>query len=112
MGNATLVCFDCQEAVRRPTHHAETVPCPQCGGDCVCLGTKIRIPPKSADKAWRELRASTYEGRLDTLERAERLRKLRRHRLERQIADLEVRPANEGRTKTLSQLREELSSLH
>ena len=111
MGNATWVCFDCREAVRRPTHHTEAVPCPQCGRDCLCLGTKIRIPPRGDDKAWKELRVSIREGRFSALQLAENMRARRRHYLERKIADLESRPAKEGRAKTLKLLREELASM-
>ncbi len=111
MGNATWACFDCREAVRRPTHYAEAVPCPQCGVDCVCLGTKIRIPARSDKKAWQELRVSLRDNRHAALERAERMRVLQRHSLEQQIAELEARPPNDGRKGTLQQLRKQLESL-
>lgn len=111
MGNATWVCFDCREAVRSTTHHAKAVPCPQCGRDCLCLGTKIRIPPRDDEKAWQTLRTSIREHRLVMLERLERMRVRRRHRLERQIDDLERRPDSEGRAKAIRLLRDELSSL-
>ena len=110
MGNATWVCFDCREAVRRPTHYSEAVPCPQCGHACRCLGTKIRIPSKGDEREWQHLRVAIRETRLADVERGERMR-VRRHRLERQIAELETRPANEGRARTLQQLREKLASL-
>lgn len=111
MGNATWVCFDCREAVRRPTHYAETVPCPQCGLDCVCLGTKIRIPPRGDEKAWKDLRVWLRGNRHAAAEQAERMRVLQRHSLEQQIADLEARPTNDGRTRALQQLRKQLESL-
>ena len=110
MGNATWVCFDCREAVRRPTHYPEAVPCPQCGRASRCLGTKIRIPTKADDRAWQALRSSIREQRLAAVERMERMRVRRRHRLERQIAELEARPANEGRERAIQRLREELAS--
>ena len=111
VGNANWVCFDCREAVRRPTYYLEAVPCPRCGGTCQCLGTKIRIPSKSDERAWEDLRACIREGRFAAVERLERMRVHRRHRLERQIAELEKRPANEGRARTLHLLRERLASL-
>jgi hypothetical protein len=110
MGNATWVCFDCRETVRRPTHYPDAVPCPQCGRACRCLGTYIRIPAKSNDSAWRDLRVSIREQRLAAQERMDRLRVRRRHRLERQIADLEARPTIEGRDRALQLLRERLAS--
>ncbi len=111
MGNATWACFDCREAVRRPTHYLDAVPCPQCGHACRCLGTKIRIPAKGDERAWRDLRVGISEQRLADQERSDRMRARRRHRLERQIAELEARPANEGRDRALQLLRERLASM-
>lgn len=108
MGNATWVCFDCREAVRRPTHYYEDVPCPQCGQAARCLGTKIRIPAKDDDRAWQSLLASIRERRLAAVERMELMRVRRRHELERHIAELEARPANKGRQRTIQLLRKEL----
>jgi hypothetical protein len=111
MGNATWVCFDCKEAMRRPAQHAEAVPCPQCGRDALCLGTKIRIPTVSDEKSWEILRTSVSERRIAAQERADRLRVRLRHHLEKQITEIEARPANEGRAATLQLLRKQLSSL-
>jgi hypothetical protein len=105
MGNATWVCFDCRAAVRRPTQYAEAVPCPQCGGVCRCLGTKIRIPPQCDERAWHNLREGINAARLAAAEQSERMRIHLRHRLERQIAELEALPPNEGRAQTLRFLR-------
>ena len=110
MGNATWVCFDCREAVRRPTHYPEAVPCPHCGQVSRCLGTKIRIPTRGDDRAWQTLRSSIREQRLAAIERMERIRVRRRHQMERQNAELEDRPANEGRGRAIHRLREELAS--
>jgi DNA-directed RNA polymerase subunit RPC12/RpoP len=55
LGNGNWVCFECREAVRRPTQHADDVPCPACGQKCKYLGTQIPVPPKRSVKAWREL---------------------------------------------------------
>jgi hypothetical protein len=110
MSNATWVCFDCREVVRRPTHNSAAVLCPQCRRACRWLGTRIRIPAKGDERAWRELRVDIRERELANQERIERKR-VRRHRIERRIADLEARPSNEGRVRTLRRLRERLASL-
>lgn len=110
LGNATWVCFDCRESVRRPSHYPDAVPCPKCGLACRCLGTKIRIPAKGDERAWRDLRDGIREQRLAAQERLERMRVQRRHRLERQIAELEAGPADEGRALTLHRLREQLAT--
>jgi hypothetical protein len=110
MGNATWVCFDCREAVRRPTHYLEPVACPQCGQASRCLGTKLRIPTKGDDRSWHALRSSIRKQRLATLEYSKRMRVRRRHRLERQIAELEALPANEGRESAIQRLRGKLAS--
>jgi len=110
VSNATWVCFDCREVLRRPTEYREAVPCPKCGQGARYLGTKIRIPSKGDDRAWQALRSSVREWRIAAVERMERMRVRRRHVLERQIAELETRPANEGRERTIRRLREELAS--
>jgi hypothetical protein len=110
VGKATWVCFDCREVMRRPTHYQEAVPCPRCGRASLYLGTKIRIPTKGDDRAWQVLRSSTCEQRLAAAERMELVRVRLRHRLERQIAELEGRPENEGRDRAIQQLRKELGS--
>ncbi|MDR3633535.1 MAG: hypothetical protein P4L84_06845, partial [Isosphaeraceae bacterium] len=69
----------------------------------------VALGPTETDR--QGLHASIRARRLAALERAERMRVCRRHRLERQIADLESRPANEGRAKTLNLLREQLASV-
>ena len=109
MGNATWVCFDCREAVRRPTEYSGAVPCPQCGQGARCLGTKLRIPTKGDDRAWQALRSFILEQGVTAVEQ-ERVRVRHRHRLERQIAELEARPANDGRERTIQRLRKELAS--
>ena len=107
MGNATWICFDCREAVRRPTHHRGIVSCPQCRGATLCLGTKIRIPRKADRRAWQDLRVSVCERRLAAAGRTERMLVRRHHCLERKIAGLEARPANAGRTRAIYVLRKQ-----
>lgn len=59
-GNGNWVCFDCREAVRRPTQHKGDVPCPRCGQSCTYAGTQTAIPSKQNIKAWRQLRESIW----------------------------------------------------
>jgi hypothetical protein len=61
-------------------------------------------------EAWQALRSSIREQRLAAVERMERMRVRRHHRLERQIAELEARPPNDGRERAIQHLREELAS--
>jgi hypothetical protein len=111
MSNATWVCFECHQAVRRSTVHVEAVRCPQCDRACICLGTKIRIPPKSDSRAWRTLRDSIREGRVAAGESNNRLRAIHRHRLERQIAHLEAGPLDPKRQQLLDELRSKLAAM-
>lgn len=110
MSNSTWVCFDCRESVRRPTEYPGDVPCPQCGRACRCLGTRIRIPSRDDARAWYDLRVVIRDQRLAELEHSEPSRVRDRHHLERQIADIESRPSNEDRDRTLRQLRARLAS--
>lgn len=111
MGNGTWVCFECREVVRRPTHHAEAVPCPVCGERCNYLGTKIQIPAKRSIKAWRDLRDWFREMSQISRERIQIDRVRQRHQMEREIAKLEALPSNEGRASMIRRLRRELGEL-
>jgi hypothetical protein len=111
MGNATWVCFDCREAVRRPTHYPGAVSCPRCGLASRCVGTKIRIPGKRDDRRWNALRSYLSLQRRVALENREHIRVRRRHGLERRIAEIESRPVKEGRLRTLHELKERLACL-
>src|SRR5260370_30504354 len=101
MGNGTWVCFDCRETVRRPTQHAKAVPCPCCGQTCTYLGTKIPVPPRRDVKIWRSLRESFRQSRVAAQQRAWVGRVRERHRLEREIAEIEAMPRNKGQARTI-----------
>ena len=111
MSNATWACFDCREAVRRPTQHADAVPCPRCGNPCRGLGTKVRVPTKDDERAWQDLRVRVREERLANAERAALMRVRLRHGLEQQIAEVEARSSNEARYRTIHFLRKQLALL-
>ena len=108
MGNAAWVCFDCREAVRRPTHYEGAVPCPKCAQICRCIGTKIPVLPKRDVKAWRELRESLDAQAIRSTETQHRRRLRQRHSLEQEIKRLESRPKNDGRTKAVRLLKRRL----
>jgi hypothetical protein len=108
MGNATWVCFDCRQAVRRPTHYRAKVPCPTCTQVCTCIGTKIPIPPKCNTRAWTAFRKQFT---LRTIAAADlkHHRKVReRHHLEQQIKTIESRPKTPGRIKLVRSLKRQL----
>lgn len=111
MGNGTWVCFDCKEAVRRPTHHAADVPCPACGESCKYIGTKIPIPAKRNTRAWQALRKRLTQWRITSQDQAQVDSVRQRHRLERAIASLEAEPRNAGRLDAIRLLKRQLDQL-
>ena len=97
LGSASIAARRC--AVRRTTRRR---PCPQCGRASRCLGTKIPIPTKADDRARQALRSSIREQRPAAVERMERSAGPPPSPYwQRQIAELEARPANEGRVETI-----------
>jgi hypothetical protein len=111
MSNANWVCFDCRETMHRPTEYPGPVACRQCGAPGRCLGTQIRVPARVDERAWRELRARLRDARSARAEAAVYSRVRRRHQLERQIAELEARPANEARTVAIRRAKDPLAAL-
>lgn len=108
MGNATWLCFDCRQAVRRPVLYKKCVPCSSCGKPCRCIGTKIPVPPKQDEHAWQVLRESLRQARTDAQQRQYITRIRRRHGLEKRIGELQRRPLNDGRERLLRILRRQL----
>src|SRR3954452_11400515 len=108
MSNASYICFDCRQAVRRSTPEKAIVKCPSCGQRCQYLGRKMPVPPKRKMAAWRELRTSMATVRVKWALRQEREAVRRRHAVEKRIVELESRSANESRDRLLSELRREL----
>jgi hypothetical protein len=111
MANGNWVCFDCRESVRRPTRHAGDVPCPLCGQRCRFLRTKLPIPSKRSVKAWQALRERAAANRVAALERAWVAMVRLRSKLEKELADLEARPADNGRTERIRVIRQRLADL-
>src|SRR5262245_12937837 len=107
--NHNFVCFDCRQSLRRSKLVAEPPRCPKCGNPCLSVGYKIPLPSKSDAKGWKALEG---EQQAAAHRRAESKRaNLVRlgHELERQIADIEQRPANPERERLLRVLRQRLA---
>lgn len=111
MSKRNFVCFDCRAAVRRELYSGEAVLCSDCGLECHNIGYKVPVPPKSKPEAWKSLREQYFRDRRQENERKAVKNIRRRHALEKEIQDLEVRPENEGRTKEIRRIRRQLDSL-
>jgi DNA-directed RNA polymerase subunit RPC12/RpoP len=109
MSNASYICFDCRQAVRRSTPEKAIVKCPNCGRRCEYLGKKIPVPPRTKVAAWRDLRAALATIRTNWGVRQERAAVRRRHHVEKRIVELESRPPNPSRDRLLTDLRRELA---
>ena len=105
MSNASYICFECRQAVRRSTPEKAIVKCPSCGQRCQYLGRKIPVPPKSKLAAWRDLRTSMATIRTNWGVRQEREAVRRRHDVEKRITELELRQPNPSRDRLLTELR-------
>jgi hypothetical protein len=110
MSNASYICFDCRQAVRRSTPERDAVRCSSCGRRCQYLGRKIPVPPKTKVAAWRALRASMATIRVNWALRQERDALKRRHTVEKRIVELEAKPSNASRDHLLNKLRRELDA--
>ena len=109
--NHNYVCFECRVNVRRFAL-AEVAPlCPQCGRGCTDLGYKVPIPEKSDLVAWQRIEVDLREFKRRLLMTQEEERVATTHELERQIEDLESRPTNVGRERTIRDLRKRLQEL-
>ena len=111
MKNATWVCFDCRESLRRPYYALKEIHCPTCGQPMPYVGDRIRIPSKTQRKAWRELREWIYASPLPITKLKGTLRAWRIKRLEQQLAALERAPTNASRARTIKAWRKELAAL-
>ncbi len=115
MSSDTWVCFDCRSTRRHERHQpqAKQPKCPSCGTPYVCIGHKIRIPPRTDAKAWDALRTGLALAGIRAARATEKLRATRRHALEKLIAELEERqhssPSDE-RARRIRALRLEFVS--
>ena len=112
MRNDSWVCFDCHIAVRRDRQHNGTTPCPNCKRECYCLGYRIRIPPRRAAKAWKNLHGSIFTQRNQHEERLHKARIRYRHWLESRINHIQSKPANPGRNALVRELEKQLTLMH
>ena len=111
MNNATWVCFDCRQAVRRPEYMVEVIACPRCGQPMGYLGDKIRIPTQRQIKAWRRLWKSIYSSPRPITKIPEQLRSWHVTRLEAEIARLEAMPKNPRLIERIRMYRRQLAIL-
>ena len=112
--NTTLVCFDCRTALRRPRLaplNPRSVVCPKCGRKCINVSKKIAIPPKSNARAWKALREKIRAWQAEDLDKFYKYKVRQRHELERQIAAIKLLPTNEGRNKSIKELRKACDNL-
>jgi len=111
MTNHTWVCFDCRRVARRMHTPDAAVRCSSCGEACICLGTKVPVPPRTSVSAWRNLNERVRQTQISSQVRAEVVRVRQRHKIEKTIAELESHGLNASRTKQIRALRDELSRL-
>src|SRR4029453_5018938 len=104
MSNASWVCFDCRQVVRRPTYPRSVVPCPACGKACFCLGRKIPVPPKVKVAAWKMLRKEMQAMTIAWELRRDKEAVLRRHEVEKRIQKLESLPEAASRGREIRKL--------
>jgi hypothetical protein len=110
MSKKNFVCFRCRAAVRREAHSDEEVRCPECGKDCQNIGYKTPVPQKSKPEAWKRLHEQFFREQRGTLEQKDVSEVHRKQALEQEIAKLEDRPENNGRTKEIRRLRRQLEA--
>ncbi|RLE32396.1 MAG: hypothetical protein DRJ61_09545, partial [Acidobacteria bacterium] len=72
------------------------------------IGYKIRVPPRRDPRAWLELLEALRSEHHSFLDRRQWEEVARRHQIEKEIAELESRPDNIGRTDLIRKLRREL----
>lgn len=110
MGNSTWVCFQCREAVRRPTQGTHQVTCSRCGGECTNLGYKIETPKKRDGEAWTRLAENLHDQTWRQLlsRQAASVSERHAHALEQEISELQQREANPGRQELIRSLQTKL----
>lgn len=111
MGTAAWICFDCRSAVRRHTHYAGDVPCPNCGRLCVYLGRKIPVPPKRKQRDWSALHAWLVQRQADQDMQVHLDRIRESTALRNEIDRLEARAPNAHRSQRVRRLRRRLEHL-
>jgi len=116
MSKHTYVCFSCRTATRRDfldsrSPHWRSVRCRRCGEVSTYLGVKIRVLAQRDARAWTALRHSLTADAQRNAATSDRIAIRRRHDIEQEIAKLEQRPSNPGRTALIKQLRKRLGRI-
>jgi len=111
MGNATWVCFECRQAMRRATYSGENVKCSRCGQRSHYVGYKTRIPAMQAKNEWTLLRKTLEDKAIHRMEQARKSKVRWRHELEKELAELKSRPGNPGRVRAMRLLERKMKAL-
>jgi endogenous inhibitor of DNA gyrase (YacG/DUF329 family) len=123
MANHTYVCFPCRMTVRRPPRmnswpdnskmatirRSAPVRCPKCGDICTWLGTKIPAPPHSKRKEWAALQTWLHEQRASWVASMHHDANKQIESIEKNIANIDAREPNTGRTGAIKVLRKRLA---
>ena len=100
------------QAIKRDPRDNPSVLCPSCGSECMYIGVKIPIPPKSKPKKWEELRRQLEAEEVSAVESYRASSVARKHELEKEIQKLEHLAPNNGRLSLIKKLRRELESFN
>jgi hypothetical protein len=109
--NYNWVCFRCHFSMRQAKTSPRVPKCRECGGDCHCLGYKVKVPQKDDAVSWKRLRTSCREIEAEERQRRAVDRAKRKHWLEQEIIRFEAMDENRDRRRLIESLREELSTL-
>ena len=94
-----------------PHNASDAAACALCRGPMRCIGSKTRIPGKSAKAAWEKLRTRVAEKAIADDRARKQAFVRRRHALEHEIAALEAKPKNRDRAREIQRLRTALDDL-
>ena len=111
MSNQKHLCFDCRLAFSREANSTNAVKCSSCGGDCINVGYKISVPPKSKTKEWGHLRNQITNEHLAGIQNNQQRKIQNIHSLEKEIEKLEALPENSGRASLIKKLKQRLSQI-
>ena len=112
MSSHKYLCFDCLHAIKRDPWNKPKVICPLCGNECIHIGVRIPVPPKSKPKKWKALQLQLENEKADFIKSEEINNIARKHRLEKEIKKLEKLTPNKGRLSLIKSLKNQLNVLN